>query len=423
MADIEGLRTAMHAAVDSEKASADELIRLVRRRHRRHQWHVALAGAAALMALAVAIPAGLGAIGQPPRPEQPPAAPTLYIYSYNGSHEGTVTPVNTATGAPGKPIHVGVPGGPPKDYYGLPPGGQIVITPDGKTAYLTTGSSVTPVNTATGTPGKPIYLGGHPVNYPDFLAITPDGKTVYVTAESGCREEAAGYGRAAFLAHCTITVTPISTATNTPGKTIHVGSGGTTTGNSPMAPGRIVITPDGKTAYVTTRSGVTPISTAANTPGKPIRVRGANMFGENIAITPDGNTVYVTAVSGITPISTATGTPGKPIHGVQLGFVNFQTGSIAITPDGKTAYVITVTGVTPISTATNTSGTPIQIAAVQDETPIGGLRQIVITPDGKTAYVTTGSGVTPISTATNTPGKPIHVVGTNPQGIAIAITP
>ena len=82
------------------------------------------------------------------------------------------------------------------------------------------------------------------------------------------------------------TVTPISTATNTPGKTIHVGSGGTTTGNSPMAPGRIVITPDGNTAYVTTGSAVTPISTATNTPGKPIHVVGTNPQGIAIAITP-----------------------------------------------------------------------------------------------------------------------------------------
>ena len=41
MTDIEGLRTAMHAAVDGEKASADELIRLVKRRHRRHTIRVA----------------------------------------------------------------------------------------------------------------------------------------------------------------------------------------------------------------------------------------------------------------------------------------------------------------------------------------------------------------------------------------------
>ena len=202
MADIEGLRTAMHAAVDSEKASADELIGLVRRRHRRHQWHVALAGAAALIALAVAIPAGLGAIGQPPKPEQPPAAPTLYIYSWNpgGGYTGpvvdnTVTPINTATGTPGKQIHVG------RGFLTGP--GWIAITPDGKTVYVTGPGTVTPINTATGTPGTPIHIGRcSPLCDDGHIAITPDGKTAYVLTGSS--------------------VTPINTATNTPGKPIHV---------------------------------------------------------------------------------------------------------------------------------------------------------------------------------------------------------
>ena len=57
MTDIEGLRTAMHAAVDGEKASADELIRLVKRRHRRHTIRVACI--AVLAVVAVAVPAGI----------------------------------------------------------------------------------------------------------------------------------------------------------------------------------------------------------------------------------------------------------------------------------------------------------------------------------------------------------------------------
>src|SRR6516164_10849186 len=68
-----------------------------------------MAGVAAAAVIAVAIPAGLGVLGQPPRPEQPPAAPTLYVYGYNytGSKcstvcpaTTTVTPINTATGTP-----------------------------------------------------------------------------------------------------------------------------------------------------------------------------------------------------------------------------------------------------------------------------------------------------------------------------------
>jgi DNA-binding beta-propeller fold protein YncE len=413
-------------------------------RRRRRIQNAATAAAAA--AVAVAIPVGLGAFSHTPGPAGPLRPSTLYIYASNvGSGANAVTPVNTATNTPGKPIHVGV--------AGMPPilGGMIVITPDGKTVYVTYGTNsvpygthaVIPISTATNTPGKPIYLGRNPLNQPYFIAVTPNGKTAYVTAV-GSR-----------------TVTPISTATNTPGRPIYLGgsvespgqivitadgktayvdtrssqgfaltpiSTATNTPGRPIQLGRapngqnIVFTPDGKTAYVTTGSGVTPISTATGTPGKTIDV---GVVGPNqwIAITPDGKTVYVSTENGcrgegqdctitVTPISTATNTPGKPIH-VGSGPLAVGVGQIAITPDGKTAYVTTGPGLTPISTATDTPGKPIKVSA-----PSSG-RQIVFTPDGKTVYVTTGSGVTPISTATGTPGKPIHGVGNFTQSIAI----
>ena len=59
-------------------------------------------------------------------------------------------------------------------------------------------------------------------------------------------------------------MTPITTATNTPGSPIRVGTG----------PLSIAITPDGKTAYVISKTShtITPITTATNTPGRPIKV-------------------------------------------------------------------------------------------------------------------------------------------------------
>jgi DNA-binding beta-propeller fold protein YncE len=372
-------------------------IRLRRRRRIR-----AAAATAAAAVIVVAIPAGLGGFGHLLRPagsQQPPGPPTLYIYGYTGSHGGTVTPISTATNTPGRPIHVG--GGPRSGA------GQIAITPDGKTAYVTTGSSVTPINMATGTPGTPIHVGGGVTR---GIAITPDGKTAYVTTGSS--------------------VTPISTATNTPGQPINWW--GPRSGF-----GQIAITPDGKTAYVTTGSGVSPISTAINRtaisrPGKLIHVHGGVTRG--IAIAPDGKTAYVTTGSAtVVPISTATNTPGKPIHIIRansFGTATNTTGKpIAITPDGKTAYAATNVlecppqgspcsiPVVPISTATGTPGKPIYVGGVLRS----GVGQIAIAPDGKTAYVTTGLGVTPISTATGTPGKAIHVAGA--VYLVIAVTP
>jgi YVTN family beta-propeller protein len=75
---------------------------------------------------------------------------------------------------------------------------------------------------------------------------------------------------------------PITTATNTPGKPIKVG----------REPGVSVISPNGKTLYVTNgaSASVTPISTATNTPGKAIKVGGAPGA---IAITSNGRMLYV----------------------------------------------------------------------------------------------------------------------------------
>jgi hyaluronoglucosaminidase len=81
----------------------------------------------------------------------------------------TVIPVATATGTPGTPIKLS----------STP--SAIAITPDGKTAYIGTAAyiagsctgcqvgTVIPVATATGTPGKPINIG----RVPEAIAIIP----------------------------------------------------------------------------------------------------------------------------------------------------------------------------------------------------------------------------------------------------------
>ncbi len=100
-----------------------------------------------------------------------------------------------------------------------------MITPDGRTAYVTDNAdalsaTVTPIELATNKPGTPIQVSDRPVG----IAITPDGKTLYVTNE---RDNV---------------VTPIDVVTNKPGTPI------TTGGVKPFA---IAITP---TAWPPTRS-------------------------------------------------------------------------------------------------------------------------------------------------------------------------
>jgi DNA-binding beta-propeller fold protein YncE len=306
-----------------------------------------------------------------------PDGKTAYVANddFIGTQAGTVTPIRTATNTPGKPIRI--PGG----------AGIVAITPDGKTAYVGGQDEITPISTATNTPGRPIRIYGTA----SAIAITPDSKAAYVltnAAKSG--------------------IIPIQTAANTAGKPIRVCHA--PPGTNPLLdfPRLIAITPDGKTLYVGCADNtLTPVSTATNTPGKPIPIRGG---ANTLAFTPDSKTAYVGGGGTVTPVSTATNTAGKPIR-TGLPVVEVM----AMTPDGKILYVTNYEGrpadrIVPIRTATNRPGPPIHVGSPAEA--------LAITPDGKTLYAASQSfgrtqntvTVTPISTATNRAGKPIYVV-------------
>jgi DNA-binding beta-propeller fold protein YncE len=397
------LRELLDRAIATEPPAgpmaANSLQAGIRRRRRRR----AQSTAACVAAVAVIGAAVLAVTGAARNPAAGPAKVTGPSTVYVLMGTGLLRPIPSATGRPGKPIAVG--------------NGQIMaITPDGKTIYVgddyISGQqpkpAVVPVSTVTDTAAKPIQLE----QVPSQILITPNGKTAYVLG----------------LANGPAEIVPIATATNTPEKAIKVGiTGG---GAYQMA-----ITPDGKTLYVIsgTKLGqapsyVIPVATATNTPGKPIKIQNA-IVGQ-IVMNPDGRTAYAIAQSRtgteIVPITTATNTPGKPVR------VGPEAGAMAITPDGQILYLVQLvirsnpSGVIPFATATNTPGKLIKIDRF--------IYALAVTPDAKTAYVSsepttkpappgctgqTGE-VTPISTATNTPGNPIRV-GCDPY--LLAITP
>jgi YVTN family beta-propeller protein len=231
-------------------------------------------------------------------------ARTVYVSSGRGS---TVTPIATATNTAGEPIEVG--GGPGS---GRGPG-SIAVTPDGKTAYVVVvghPGAVVPIATATNTPGPPIEIGNHP----DAIMIAPDGKTVYVAnINSGTVTPIATAANTAGEP-IVVGVRPRAIAVTPDGKTAYV-----VNQSRPQPPpwpslearkrGRPELPPD----Y---RGTVTPVVTATNTPGEPIDV-GHEPFA--IAVTPDGKTVYVantwentgrpgSTACTVTPIATATNT-------------------------------------------------------------------------------------------------------------------
>ena len=112
----------------------------------------------------------------------------------------------------------------------------IAITPDGKTAYVTSDESiVVPIDTATGTPGAPIRVGVNRPglhDQPDGIVITPDGRTAYVVNQSRPQSppwhsyEAEKRGLPQPAPDPRGTVTPVDSATNVPA----------TTGLAPKAP-------------------------------------------------------------------------------------------------------------------------------------------------------------------------------------------
>ena len=161
----------------------------------------------------------------------------------------------------------------------------------------------------------------------------------------------------------------------------------------------MAVTPDGKTAYVATYSGVIPLDLETKTPGVKIIVGGDGLYG--IAITPDGRTAYVTneETDTVVPLDLATHTVGAAIP------VDDRPQGIAITPDGKSAYVANYNSgtVTPIDIETNTAGAAISMGS--------GVEGLAASPDGETVYVGASGKVVPIDTETQTAGSAMSLSG------------
>jgi YVTN family beta-propeller protein len=344
-----------------------------------------------LMALTVL--ASLGAPGLAFRPAQAAQAFNAYV---TDEGMGTVTPFNTVTGALGTPIS---PGTLPLDP---------VITPDGRT--LLVGSAGIPtvslIDTATNTVRATV-----PISFTDpqsvDIAITPDGSTAYTFGPNR-------------------SLLPIDIATGTAGAPI------------PFAPGPndnqscLAITPNGRTAVISTFSSIVQVDLATLTSSTPIPLGGSPC--RRIAITPDSTTAFASETNfhQVLPINLISNTLGSPIS------VTAPI-DLTMTKDGKTVYVLGVTPnssnpnvsdieVTPLDVATHTLGTPIIVLS----TPLAVANSIALTPDGMTAYVTVivfinnpstvaQPELIPINLASRTAGPPILLPPSNGfQDLAIS---
>ncbi len=416
--DETSLRGLLETALGDEPAIgpvAGNSLRAGIKLRRRARIRRAAGGTAVVVAMAVVIPAATGVFDNTAARPHPGTAHkraarphheaartgTAYVINSGG---GAVTPINVATNTAGKPIAVS----------GEPV--AMAIAPDGKTAYIASGASnggalptsdqsMIPIDLATGTPGKPINLQWPP----DEIVITPDGKTAYISN---------GFP--------STTLTPVDLATGTPGKPVKLS----------VEPEAIAMAPEGKTAYITTQTDTgnppnmraaykfVPIDLATYKLGKAVKLSGQPGA---FAIAPDGKAAYVTSFSSgtVTPINLKTDRAGKPIKvsGKPPAAAFYGNPmAIAIAPDGKTAYVANGASstVTPINLKTDRAGKPIKISGKL------GADAIAITPDGSAAYVANqpSSTVTPIDLAAGKAGKPIEIGhGWNSGFEAIAIVP
>ena len=262
-----------------------------------------------------------------------PGGKVAYVTSYT---EGTVTPIDLATGRALAPIHVG-----------RGPAG-IAITPDGRRAYVTEagsspiGHTVTPVDLATGRALAPIAVGPGP----EGIAITPDGATAYV-ADAGAivSGQVGGVGD---------TVTPIDLATGRALAPIPVG-------NAPVA---VAVSPDGSAVYVANASSgsVSPVPVGSGAAAPPIAVAGSP---QALAFAGgDSATLYVAVGSSgvarggtLVPISTATGRAGRPTP------VCAEPAGVADEPRTAPVKRITSARIVPVDLPSGTAGSPVAVGS------------------------------------------------------------
>src|SRR5262245_10719233 len=175
----------------------------------------------------------------------------------------------------------------------------VAVTPDGKAAFVTDASgtvSTIDVKTRKKDPAD-IAVGPDPVD----VAVTPDGKTALVTnygpftsfseAVDALRELPPGIVG-------TVSMIDVKTRTKNPAD-ISVGA----------LPVHVAVTPDGKTAFVTSLGSGTVSTIDVKTGTKEPDDIPVGPFPSDAVVTPDGKTVFVTDFGPFTSLNEPT--PGS----------------------------------------------------------------------------------------------------------------
>lgn len=203
-------------------------------------------------------------------------------------------------------------------------------------------------------------------------------------------------------------------------------------GTPPLGAYAVATAPDGRWAFVSTRSTppgrstrnvLVPVDLTTQQAQAPIVLPGHGADG-SVVVMHDGRTVLAASGTSIVPVDIATRAVGHPL---ELGAGRTVSG-MALSPTTDVLYALVPGGVIPVDTATATAGAPIStgLSVSSVSSPHG----LAVSPDGATLYVAGqgppdyGGRVVPIATATGVvgPSTSFDAFGiTDPA--ALAVTP
>jgi len=342
--DETSLRAQLEVAVSDEPPIGNLVSNSLRYGHRLRRRRRIQAAAGATLAIAViaaAFPLANGALTGKVRVQDASAGPSM---AYVTTSANSVVPIDLRTDTALAPIKLTARGQPV----------DMVISRNGKTIYVASeDGDITPISTATRTAGRPIRV----TNYLYQIVLAPDGRYAYAVTQS-----------------CNLI--RVNLATGAIGKTLRL-----------RTVGRLVMDPDGRTAY-----GLSPAATNTVWPvdlvtDRPLAAHAFPQLVANFAVTPDGKSAWVFLSSSarqsrLVKVNLVTWAQSAPIRLPGADQVAFG-------PGDATAFAFGDDDITPVNLSTGSVGTAVKVQAPLAQTVDG----FALSPNGHTAIAYNGAAV------------------------------